>query len=213
MDDLLDAVRAVCAEGRRQGVAGSDGLLRMEQALDGLGPRRAVAGRSLPVIEAELTRAAEAADDPLARGLAEAVQRHAGDLTWFDGRAGYGEDPSLAQFFDGYGAACFLGPDFDGIRMPYASDNLLIGFSLQAPGLHYPAHAHPAVELYYVIGGTVEWQQGDGLWRHLGPGAFVLHESEEPHAMQTGEKPLLAMFAWLSDLLSPVRFVEPPAGV
>ena len=212
MDDLFDAVRAVCAEGRRQGVTASAGLAQMERVLDGLGPRREVVRQSLPVVEAHLAGAVEAADDPHARRLAEAVLAHAPALTWFDPSSSYGDDPRLDDFFGGYGVACFVGPDFRGYRMPYDSDELLIGVTLQAPDLHYPAHAHAAVELYYVIGGRVEWRQGDGRWRRLGPGAFVLHESEEPHAMQTRDEPLLALFAWVSDLDSEPRFVEPATG-
>ncbi len=209
MDDLLDAVRAVCAEGRRKGVAAREGLAQVERVLDGLGPRREVIRQSQPVVEAHLAGAVEAADDPHARRLAEAVLAHAPALTWTDSRSGYGNDPRLDHFFDGYGVACFVGPDFRGNRMPYDSDELLIGVTLQAPNLHYPVHAHAAVELYYVIGGRVEWRQGDGQWRRLGPGAFILHESEEPHAMQTRDEPLLALFAWVSDLDSAVRIVEP----
>ncbi len=212
MDDLFDAVRAVCAEGRRQGVAASAGLARVERVLDGLGRRREVIRQGLPVVEAHLAGAVEAADDPHARRLAEAVLAHAPALTWLDARSSYGNDPRLEQFFDGYGVACFVGPDFDGHRMPYASDEVLIGVTLQAPNLHYLAHAHAAVELYYVIGGQVDWWQGGGPWRRLGPGAFVLHESEEPHAMQTRDEPLLALFAWVSDLDSQVRFREPLSG-
>lgn len=210
MEDLLAAVRAVCAEGRRRGAAGSEGLARVERGLDGLGPRREVVRRGLPVVEACLARAAEAADDPLARGLAEALLARAPRLAWTDSRSEYGGDPRLARFCDGYAVTCLVGPDYPDYPTPYPQDDLLVGFSLQAPNLLYPAHAHPAVELYYVIGGRAAWQQGDGVWRTLGPGAYALHESEEPHAMQTREAPLLTMFAWLGDLRSPVRFLDQP---
>jgi quercetin dioxygenase-like cupin family protein len=62
----------------------------------------------------------------------------------------------------------------------------------------YPRHRHEAEEIYLPLAGNAEWQQGDGAWRRRSPGTLIHHSSEEPHAMRTGDEPLLAMYLWRS---------------
>jgi hypothetical protein len=62
----------------------------------------------------------------------------------------------------------------------------------------YPRHRHEAEEIYLPLAGNADWQQGDGVWRRRSPGTLIHHSSEEPHAMRTGDEPLLAMYLWRS---------------
>jgi hypothetical protein len=209
MDDFLDAVRGVCEDGRRRQSPASDGLREIACALDALDTPRPCEAEDLPVVRAHLGRSLSLASDPVAGRLADAMRANAAAIPWRAPQA-YAGDPRIADFLRSYAVAPIVGPDRYGSRCPYYSDRVMVGVTLQGPGLHYPAHAHTAVEIYYLIGGTVDWQQGDGLWRRLGPGDFVLHQSEEPHAMRTLGDPLLALFAWVSDLDSEPRIVDPP---
>ena len=82
----------------------------------------------------------------------------------------------------------------------WPSERMLLGFTLIAPHTNYPAHAHPAIELYLVVAGTAEWQLGDAPAAIRTPGSVIVHPSGAPHAMTTHAEPLLALFIWRGDL-------------
>ena len=216
MNDLIDAIRALCSGGRaRNPGPGADmgadlgaDLGLIERALDTLGPPRDHEADRLSVVDAHLPRAVELARDPLTRPLAEAILARTATVPWRRSFS-YDDAPSMKGFLEGYAVACLAGPDIPGFRCGCRSETVTFGLTLQAPHLDYPAHAHKAVELYCVIGGAADWQQGERDWRQLSSGDFTRHGPHEPHAMRTGEDPLLAFFAWVSDLDSRVYLVEP----
>jgi quercetin dioxygenase-like cupin family protein len=78
-----------------------------------------------------------------------------------------------------------------------------IGLTLIAPHVVYPAHFHPAVELYLVVSGTARWQSGDAEPALKPPGSIILHPGHVVHAMTTFDDPLLAIWTWRGDLASP----------
>jgi mannose-6-phosphate isomerase-like protein (cupin superfamily) len=81
---------------------------------------------------------------------------------------------------------------------------------LLGPAAHYPSHAHRAEELYLVLSGTADWQRGDEPFAARRPGAVIIHASSEPHAMQTAQEPLLALYLWRgADLGAGARLVAP----
>ena len=93
-----------------------------------------------------------------------------------------------------------------GPRGPLGGPDIKMGFTFLAPDVLYPAHAHPAAELYVVLSGRALWtQSGRAAWRD--PGAVIVHASEEPHAMQTAGEPLLALYGWRGALDEPSRYV------
>jgi hypothetical protein len=87
-----------------------------------------------------------------------------------------------------------IGPD-----APLDAPACRIGFTLMAPHTFYPLHAHPAIELYLVIAGNAQWATPESD-RIVPPGEFVLHRSNQPHAMRTHAEPLLALYGWRGDL-------------
>ena len=94
-----------------------------------------------------------------------------------------------------------IGPDG-----PMAAPNARVGFTLIAPHTFYPIHAHPAVELYWVMSGNAEWITAGS--KHVAPpGRFVLHRSNEPHAMRTFDQPLLALWGWSGDTDTPAYYL------
>lgn len=88
---------------------------------------------------------------------------------------------------------------------PFLSNRLRLGFTLMGPRLLYPDHAHPAIELYHVMAGRPTWT-ADGVTTEREAGEFVLHPSEVSHAMRTYDEPLLAIYAWRGDIVSPSRY-------
>lgn len=82
-----------------------------------------------------------------------------------------------------------------GPEAPFRSDSVCLGLTLIGPQTLYPAHHHPATELYLVAAGTATWTL-DGEPRNHPPGTYVLHPSQAVHAMRTHAEPLLAVYSW-----------------
>jgi hypothetical protein len=101
------------------------------------------------------------------------------------------------RFLQNYGWSEIVGPK--GLE---SSARIACGFLLLGPDTFYPRHRHAAEEFYVPLSGTAQWQQGDAIWRHRGPGALIHHRSDEAHAMRTADAPLLALYLWRgADLL------------
>ena len=207
MSEVLGAIRAICEHGVAREPPVAHGLRQVLRALDGLGELRPAASQEPEVVRRHLGDCRALARGPLAARLVAALDAEPDAVAWRLSRV-YDAEPAMADFLSRYAVAVFFGPDRFGLRNPYLSERATVGVSLQAPDTDYPAHAHAAVEVYYILAGAVDWQQGDGAWRRKRPGDFVLHQAHEPHAMRTGEDPLLALFAWVSDLMSDVYLAE-----
>lgn len=208
MSEVLQAIRAICQDGVAREAKVAEGLRQILRALDALGEMRPGTSQDLEVVTSYLAGCRALARAPLAERLVAAIGAEPGEVPWYPTRS-YDDEPSMADFLRRYAVASIVGPDRFGRHCPYFSERIFLGLTLQAPNVDYAAHAHQAVEIYYILAGNVDWQQGDGAWRRKRPGDFVLHEAHEPHAMRTGEAPALALFAWVSDLMSDVYLVGP----
>lgn len=63
-------------------------------------------------------------------------------------------------------------------------------------GFAYPAHRHPAPELYVVQRGRLAWEL-DGVRFEVRPGSVVRHESWAVHAMEVlGDEPAELLYVW-----------------
>jgi hypothetical protein len=82
------------------------------------------------------------------------------------------------------------------------SRRIACGFLILGPSTLYPRHRHEAEEIYIPLRGTARWEQSDAVWRERRPGAVIHHASDEPHSMQTGAEPLLALYIWRSEQLN-----------
>jgi mannose-6-phosphate isomerase-like protein (cupin superfamily) len=149
-------------------------------------PPRRPAARPLPVLR--FLADAMARSRVLDQRLAAALTRAMPDLLW---RQTYSKTQVDPRFLANYGWTEFLGP-----HAPVRCARLSCGLLLLGPGIHYPGHRHPAEEIYVPLAGTAEWQRGREPWTVRLPGAAILHESGEIHAMRTGTEPLLALYLW-----------------
>ena len=198
---LLAALRRQLVAGAGRADAVGDEIARLLAALDRLPAVPGPAAASYHPVRALLP----AALVPLRRtvpDLAALLAGHGDSLPWRYGYAPRADAPGLETAM---GWAELVGP-----AAPFASDEICLGLTLIGPRRHYLPHRHPAVELYRVLAGTAEWSGPDGT-RKLPPGAFVLHPSEAVHAMRTGDAPLLALYAWSGDVVSPSVWTDPPA--
>ena len=74
--------------------------------------------------------------------------------------------------------------------------DVLMGMLELAPGATYPAHKHPAPELYYVMSGTATWTVGEDTFV-AGPGTAIYHPPNTLHRMvNTGEEVLRTVYMW-----------------
>lgn len=94
-----------------------------------------------------------------------------------------------------------IGPDG-----PLMAPGCRVGFTVMADQTLYPMHCHFAVELYLVIIGNARWYTPNSD-RMVPPRELVLHRSSEPHAMQTFEEPLLALWGWTGNIDAPATYL------
>jgi quercetin dioxygenase-like cupin family protein len=124
--------------------------------------------------------------------------RTAPSLAW---RQSYTRDEVDTAFLQNYGWSELLRP-----AEKSNGTQISCGVVVLGPRTLYPHHHHEAEEIYVPLSGTAAWQQGDSVWRECPPGTLIHHLSEEPHAMRTGEEPLLALYLWRStDLAQKAR--------
>ena len=130
-------------------------------------------------------------------GLLEATERLASLLPW---EVGY-DDPSLSESFrDNFGYAVVVGPG--GLA---ECDQIAAGVTMMGPGLFYDWHHHPAHEFYINLSQDARWGL-DFAELTLRPfGEAIVHPGGHPHAMQSGEGPLLAPWLWCGDVHSPAK--------
>jgi hypothetical protein len=149
------------------------------------------AGESLPVLRHWPVALAGAAalDAALGTALAELSPL----LAWRQ-NPNYVRRPPGPKFLDGYGYAVIAGP---GGLVPA---EIAIGVLLLAPSVLYPAHAHPAEEVYLALDLDSRWWREGEDWREGVGGAAIHHPPHVAHAMQAGSAPLCAVYLWRGDL-------------
>jgi quercetin dioxygenase-like cupin family protein len=136
--------------------------------------------------------------------LAGALDALAGDLRWFQGQ--YYPPGEIGEAYQRKaGSAEILGP-----HGSFHSDRLTMGVFIMGPGLYYPPHAHPATEVYCVVGGTAQWRRGDEPWAPRPPGSLIHHPGGVAHAMNTGDEAMLAVYLWRGDLDTPPWLIGEP---
>jgi hypothetical protein len=160
---------------------------------------RSVRPSPLPVLQWLPSCAAE--QHGFAASLSSCLLAAAPALAW---RQTYTVAELGADFVNGYGYT-----EIVGTKGPLASAAIACGFLLLGPATLYPRHRHEAEEIYVVLSGHAQWQGGDGLWQQRTPGTIIHHVSEEPHAMRTGDQPLLALYLWRSANLNQKARLEP----
>lgn len=194
---LLAGVRehavACNAEGRESVLA--DVVAR----IDGLGEQTPVEARSLPVVD-EWLETAMAATVSSTQPLVELLRRHRGSLHWAIPYGDVADNPDIDHMRTRYAYGLLAGSASRGAAtVPWATDDLLLGFVIQGPGVMYPPHHHLAVETYAILGGTARWKRGTEDWTTRPPGTVIHHEANMSHATHTTDEPTLSWVAWTTD--------------
>ena len=143
----------------------------------------------------------EKSDSPLIRWIEESAKHGNSEtanllkalkpaLPFFSFFYNYEQSPDMADWRSQMGWRELLVPG-----APYHDEHFCFGFTLLGKNTLYPAHYHPATELYVVLSGHAEWTL-DGVSKVRGPGEFILHPSNHVHSMRTSDEPLLALYTW-----------------
>ena len=77
--------------------------------------------------------------------------------------------------------------------------------------LNTPTDSLCVVPRYVVLSGDSLWRHGDEGFQARPGGSYVFHPSQQHHAMQTLEEPLLALWAWTGDIVTDADWVVKPA--
>ena len=143
----------------------------------------------------------EKSDSPLIRWIEDSAKHGSSEtanllkalkpaLPFLPWKYNYEPRPDMPDLGNQMGWGEILGPE-----APFHDDHFCYGFTLLGKNTFYPAHYHPATELYVVLSGHAEWTL-DGVSKVRGPGEFILHPSNHVHSMQTRDEPLLALYTW-----------------
>jgi hypothetical protein len=102
------------------------------------------------------------------------------------------DDTASRNFPTGHANAMIIGPNGLENRR-----DLWLGVTLMAPHVRYPNHDHPPEETYLVLS-EGEFMQADNDWFSPGIGGSFYNPPGIRHAMRSGNKPFLAMWALLA---------------
>ena len=138
------------------------------------------------------------ADNPLARAFFAAGP----EAFWRDTYAGtnIGDD-----FMNRFGCYCAIGSG------GAWDSNQMKGYVVtMPPGLHYPWHHHPAEEMYVVLAGEAEFFREGEPMELLREGDTSFHASNQPHAMETRDSPVMCYVTWRNHFDTPPVLTERP---
>lgn len=92
---------------------------------------------------------------------------------------------------------------------PFVSENLRVSVGYWEQGLTYPRHWHEPEEIYLTLAGSAEYISEGRAAVRGGPGTTICHYSNQPHAANFADAPLLAAAFWRGNGLEAKSVLEP----
>ena len=170
---------------------GTSAFETLGQRLTSATPNHSLTPLTQPVVEQLLAPSVDAAPEPW-RELALLLAAASPELPWLKS---YEHLEPAPEFQPRYSFLLLGAPSFRGYEPAFLLPDALLGLTLQAPHVVYPAHHHEPPEMYGVISGTLDWQVGT-TWSTKGPGDVIVHRSHESHSMVTRDDPVLTWAVW-----------------
>ena len=136
--------------------------------------------------------------------LQDAIRAASDAVHW---RQTYKDTDIGDDFMDQFACYCIIGEN-----APFMSAAIRLFMVYMPPHFYYPWHHHPAEEMYVVVSGTGVFKRKDCPDERLTEGEISFHQSNQPHAMETLDDPVLCLVAWRDDFeTQPV--LTPPSGM
>ena len=88
----------------------------------------------------------------------------------------------------------------DLLHAPVRSNKLLLGMMFIEGNNVYPAHAHDAKEVYYILAGSCFVKGNSNKFEEKRAGDIVIHEPNEIHALETKEESVLIVWGNTGDV-------------
>jgi quercetin dioxygenase-like cupin family protein len=101
---------------------------------------------------------------------------------WFRGKSADGKADEFSKYF----FTQLVGAQKSGAA-GFDATSLRMGTLVLKPGATYPAHNHPAREIYYVIEGEADWFVDDEK-QHVIPGSIIMHRPYAVHGWTNTSK-------------------------
>ena len=143
-------------------------------------------------------------DDALPRTAFGAAVAQAAHLFRWRQNPNYSAANMGAAFMTGYGYVEFAGPKD---ALLHAA-GIRVGLLLLGPRLHYPAHAHPAEEIYHPLTAGGLWRRGEEDWRAVPAGHAIHHPSMLVHETKAAESTLLALYCWRGNTVTEAQLTN-----
>jgi hypothetical protein len=109
-----------------------------------------------------------------------------------------------AAFMAGYGYVEFAGPK----EALFHAPDIRVGLLLLGPQLHYPAHSHPAEEIYHPLTEGGLWRRGQEEWRAVPTGHAIHHGPMVPHETKATNRTLLALYCWRGNTVTEAQLTN-----
>jgi quercetin dioxygenase-like cupin family protein len=127
--------------------------------------------------------------------LQDAIHTASDTVHW---RETYKDTDIGTAFMDRFACYCIIGEN-----APFSSASIRLFMVYMPPHLYYPWHHHPAEEMYMVVSGNAVFRRKECPEKTLFEGDTSFHASNQPHAMETKEDPVLCLVAWRDDFETP----------
>ena len=123
--------------------------------------------------------------------LQDAIRAASDAVHW---RQTYKDTDIGDDFMDQFACYCIIGDN-----APFMSATIRLFMVYMPPHFYYPWHNHPAEEMYLVVSGNGVFKRKGCPDERLAEGDTSFHQSNQPHAMETLDDPVLCLVAWRND--------------
>lgn len=133
--------------------------------------------------------------------LQEAIRAASDAVHW---RETYKDTDIGDAFMDRFACYCIIGEN-----APFMSDAIRLFMVYMPPHFYYPWHHHPAEEMYMVVSGNGVFKRKGCPDETLTEGETSFHKSNQPHALETLDEPVLCLVVWRDDFETPPVLTPP----
>jgi quercetin dioxygenase-like cupin family protein len=102
------------------------------------------------------------------------------------------------RFLDEFGCYCLIGAGG-----AFQSKQMSAWVVYMPAGLYYPWHQHPPEEMYFTLAGEGVFMREGCADETMREGQACLHQSNQPHALETKDHPIMAYVVWRNGFDTP----------